>query len=268
MYIDPDLVLNKENYKIIEANAVCSICSGIIISPVQCLDCENCFCELCIEDWKKKKGKDSCPFRCKNPNFKSSRTIKNLLSNLKFKCKNGCDKEIPYLDLEEHYNDTCSKIQIDYKKKYLEYKNKYLNLLNKYKELENKLNGNKLRGNNNNNNFNSKYHIHSLYKKLNEHNWRCNICFTFYKPNEEGRYRCEECDFDICLKCKLLEESGYKFKKIFLSKTHKHLLEAHYNSEFNWVCNICRKKYDKNTIKSYRCNKCDYDLCKFCKEKE
>ena len=58
MYIDPDLVLNKENYKIIEANAVCSICSGIIISPVQCLDCENCFCEFCIEDWKKKKGKD------------------------------------------------------------------------------------------------------------------------------------------------------------------------------------------------------------------
>ena len=94
MYIDPDLVINKENFKLIEYNVVCSICNGIVVSPVQCLECENCFCQSCIEEWKKKQGKDSCPFRCKNPSFRNSRLIKDILSNLKFKCKNGCNQEI------------------------------------------------------------------------------------------------------------------------------------------------------------------------------
>ena len=51
MYIDPDDVINKDNLKQIESSAVCSICSGIVIEPVQCLLCENSFCKNCLEDW-------------------------------------------------------------------------------------------------------------------------------------------------------------------------------------------------------------------------
>ncbi len=115
MFIDPDSVINKEAFMLIEQNVICSICSGILVSPIQCLNCENCFCQLCWEEWKKKKGNNNCPFRCINPIFKNSRLIKNILSNIKFKCKNGCNEEIPYLELENHYEDKYPNLIIDYK---------------------------------------------------------------------------------------------------------------------------------------------------------
>ena len=136
MYIDPDLVINPETFKLIEQNVICPICSGVLISPIQCLGCENCFCQACIEDWKKRQGGNDCPFKCNNPTFKNSRMIKNILSNVKFKCKNGCKQEIPYLELENHYKEKCRNNKTDYKQKYFEYKNKYLDLLKKNIELE------------------------------------------------------------------------------------------------------------------------------------
>ena len=41
--------------------------------------------------------------------------VKNILSNLKFQCKNGCDIQIPYNDLREHYEEKCPKL--DFKPK-------------------------------------------------------------------------------------------------------------------------------------------------------
>lgn len=287
MFIDPDSIINKDIFKAIESNAVCSMCTGIIIEPVQCLSCENCFCKICFEDWKKKKGENSCPFRCSNPTFKNSRLIKNLLSNLKFKCQNGCNIEIPYLDLQAHYKEKCSNIKIDYKEKYLEYKQKYEDLLIKYKELESKSNSNKLRGrpvdnetpNQNNpiqnknvnlkNGCKSKYHSHYLKNSSNiEGDWTCDLCKTDYNENSEGRFQCSECNFDVCLKCLLLEISGYNFNNIFLSQYHEHLLEDATFEDDNWICNICKKSFAKNTDKRFRCEKCDFDACNNCKNKE
>ena len=290
MYIDPDDVINKDNLKQIESSAVCSICSGIVIEPVQCLLCENSFCKNCLEDWKKKKGENSCPFRCSNPSFKNSRLIKNLLANLKFKCQNGCNLEIPYLDLQEHYKEKCSNIKIDkidYKAKYLEYKQKYEDLLEKYEELESKSNSNRLRGRpgdnnttpnpNQNQNQNedlkngckSKFHSHYLKNSSDiEGDWICNLCKSEYSENTEERFQCSECDFDACLKCILLERTGYIFKYIFLSKYHEHLLEDSTFEDDNWICYICKKSFAKKSDKRFRCEKCDFDLCNNCKNKE
>ena len=266
MYIDPDLVINKENFKLIEFNVICSICNGIVVSPVQCLECENCFCQICIESWKKKSG-DSCPFRCKNPKFKDSRLIKSILSNIKFKCKNGCNEEIPYLEIDNHYEENCPKI--DYKQKYFELKKKYLDILKKSNELENQLNKK------NNKTFKSIYHNHILNDNTtSESNWRCDICDTYNDAKTEKRFRCENCDFDICIKCKILEESGYRFKNVFLSKNHKHLLKKQCgkpSSLFNryWHCYICEKKIKINENEErFRCDLCDYDLCDDCKNDE
>ena len=228
MFIDPDLVINKEAFKAIEFNVVCSICRGIIINPIQCTICENGFCKLCLEDWNKKKGGNSCPFRCTNPTFKNSRLIKNLLSNLIFKCENKCNEQIPYLDLEEHYKEKCPKLKIDFKAKYFEYKTKYENLLKKYKELEISIkSGNELGSRPfPNNEYKSKYHEHTLINGANDiHNWICDICKGSYNAKTEGRYRCDECDFDICLKCILLEQSGYNFSKVYKCHYHEHLLK-------------------------------------------
>ena len=53
--------------------------------------------------------------------------VKNILSNLKFKCKNGCDIQIPYNDLREHYEEKCPK---------LDFKPKYESLLSQFNKLK------------------------------------------------------------------------------------------------------------------------------------
>ena len=293
MYIDLELVINKEHFKLIEYNVICSICSGVVVSPIQCLECENCFCESCILDWKSRKDQNSCPFRCKNPSFRNSRLIKNLLSNLKFKCKNGCNEEIPYLGLEVHYKEKCPKLEedkekneIDYKLKYLEYKNKYFDLLKINLELENKLNEYKTNANNisnsmsmniksdksiDSNEFKSNFHTHILFGKTNPNKiWKCDICQDIYKYKNDKRFQCEACNFDICLKCKILEEGGYKFEDIYLSNKHPHILRVpgFFNNISDWICDICNEKFLAESQKRFRCEKCDYDICENCAEEE
>ena len=277
MYIDPDLVINKNIFKSIESYSVCSICNGIIIKPIQCLECENVFCQSCIDEWKKKTGENSCPFRCHNPTFKNSRTIKNILENLKFKCKNGCKTEISYIDLEEHYQEKCPNTKIDFREKYYKYKKKYEELLKKYNDLENKIHNKKINGNIGINNqnlvrsniFKTKYHIHCLYDKTDhDTDWICDICKNEYNKKTEGRFRCQNCDFDICLKCRILEESEYKFSNIFLSKFHIHLLKDSTFLENDWICNVCKQNFKQKTIKRYRCEKCHFDICNDCKINE
>ena len=68
--------------------------------------------------------------------------VKNVLSILKFKCRNGCDKIIKYDELEKHYEEECEKI---------DYKAKYKALLKKYKELKKEYDKVKPRINMNNN---------------------------------------------------------------------------------------------------------------------
>ena len=201
--------------------------------------------------------------------------IKNLLSNIKFKCQKGCDQEIPYLELESHYEDNCPNIIVDYKKKYFEMKNKYLELLKKYNELENEFNKNKNPINNHlSNNYKSQYHSHILKDEISNNNWICDICDSLIKDKTENSYRCDECDFDLCKKCKILEDSGYKYKNIFLSKTHSHLLKEKNpksSSLFErfWTCDICGKKFKiKEEVGRFRCEKCNYDICDNCKIKE
>ena len=53
--------------------------------------------------------------------------VKNILSNLKFKCKNGCDIQIPYNDLREHYEEKCP---------ILDFKPKYESLLSQFNKLK------------------------------------------------------------------------------------------------------------------------------------
>ena len=214
----------------------------------------------------------SCPFRCKDPRFKHSRFIKNLLSNIKLKCQNGCNQEIPYLEIENHYEENCPNIKIDYKKKYFELKNKYLDIIKKNYELENQFISYKhVNINYINNNFKSIYHSHILVENTySESNWTCDICNNYYKAKTEKGFRCNNCDFDICIKCRILEDSGYKFNNVFLSKTHKHLLKEKISSssspEPHWICDICNNKFSsKEVIKRFRCEKCDYDICDNCR---
>ena len=168
--------------------------------------------------------------------------------------------------MENHYEDKCPNLTIDYKQKYYEYKNKYLEILKKNAELENELKKYKNQ-NNNNNIYNSKYHNHILYDQINNNsNWVCDVCEGQYKAKTEKRFRCEGCDFDICLKCKILDESGYKNRNNFRSKNHQHLLLDNDISKIvslsGWICDVCNKNYKvKEKVIRYRYGKCDFDIC-------
>jgi len=193
MIISKDELIEKINFKAIENISICPLCGGIILNPFICEKCENCFCKNCINKFDKENGRNKCPFNCENTHFKKSIFLTNILSQLQFKCKNGCDEIIDYQKLEEHYNESCSKI--DFKKKYFELKKKYDELC---KSLEK---------NQNENIFISKFHPHQLIFSIDKNiMWKCNKCNKHYFLNSIKRYRCKKCDFDICENCKKKEE--------------------------------------------------------------
>ena len=225
------MIINKQKYNnnLINKNNACSLCRKKIISFIQCLKCKNIFCEICFEN----KCRNTCPFKCFNPSFKNERFLK-------------------------------------YKEKY----SQNLYLLKQNKELKNNLYISEIRkiySNHLNNSFKSIYHSHTLYNRYNCENkyydWICDICEKKYQMKSIS-YRCDKCNFDICIKCRILEESGYNFKNIFLSKYHEHLLKDETLRENNWICDVCNKRYEMKSEKRFRCENCDFDICKNCKNTE
>ena len=189
MFLDENDIINKNEFEKIEDKIICSICNGIIFEPVNCISCKNCFCNSCIEQWNKKNK--TCPFKCENFKIEKCEKMNNLLSILIFKCKNGCDKKIPYLELNDHYNKYC--INLSYKIKYLELKK----IVNKLKN-ENKM----LKNNDEIKNFQIKIkkHEHPLVLvKTIRPNWICNNCLIDFI--KESSYYCSVCNFDLCILC-------------------------------------------------------------------
>ena len=96
-----------------------------------CPKCQNSYCSKCIKYWEKKSNQ--CPFKCDSPSYTTARVVKNLISKLNFKCKNGCNEIIPFEKIQSHCDFECKK---------LNFKERYEKLLIKYNEkiLKNYLN--------------------------------------------------------------------------------------------------------------------------------
>ena len=220
---------NEESIKLMNDRIICSICGKKIIFAYQCLECENYFCSLCFDEWKHKNG-SLCHFNCYNSSFRKLEVINNSKNHF---------ENIYYLKL--------------------------------YKELDNRNLLNKISSNHLSNAFHSIYHRHTLFNRFNYdhkyYDWICDICGEKYKLKTIS-YRCDTCDFDICSNCRLKEESGFRYNNIFLSKYHEHLLIDVTFKESNWICDVCDKRYGMQTIKRFRCEKCDFDICNSCKSYE
>ena len=279
--IEPNLALGikEKDLELI----TCPICKGIVIDHLQCSICNKSFCKNCRENFWEKNGEGNCYNNCHNPEFKSSKQVNNILEQLKFKCKKGCNEKIPYKELEDHYKNKCEKNKIDYEKEYLDYKNKYEEICKKYDELkknktikQNEEIANKDIKNdlnieeNNQKTFKSQYHNDVLqYKSLYKDNWSCSVCLESFEKKRNSGYNCAKCGFNLCSKCEIVEKSGYIFNDVFNSKTHKHLLREYKGGWGYQICNVCGKSCRGNR-KNFRCNliECDYDLCTECKRKE
>ena len=96
--------------------------------------------------------------------------------------------------------------------------------------------------------------------------WNCNLCRKNYGDKIWSFY-CTQCDYDICLSCsrKYLPDYDYINKIGITIDNHPHSL-VYMITKRNWICNLCRKKYD-NYIPTYYCSNCDYDVCESCMKK-
>ena len=103
------------------------------------------------------------------------------------------------------------------------------------------------------------YHNHPLTNAINRPiNWICNICKSSYAAGSINRYRCNQCDFDLCEKCKS------KVGVFFRPQLHNHNLYDCTSRKTNWYCNNCKSSYKAHEVGRYRCNQCDYDVCSRC----
>lgn len=111
-YLNQDFVIKDTIYESSKDNIFCPICQDIKIKPVMCMNCQNTFCRSCIEKWN--NYKNYCPNRCIYPDYKYGILIGNIVSKLKFKCKD-CHEIINYENMEKHVLSKCDTIAIKYK---------------------------------------------------------------------------------------------------------------------------------------------------------
>ena len=104
-YINEETIEKDNIYDLIKDKITCPICNNIMIEPVICLGCQTTFCKKCKKILKKKK--QNCPNECKNPTISDVVEKNNMISKFKFKCIKGCGTEIPFKDINKHYNSDC-----------------------------------------------------------------------------------------------------------------------------------------------------------------
>ena len=234
MFLYINDIVNQNDFKEIAENSICPICQQIYYEPVQCQLCQHFFCKQCIGKWLRQSNQ--CPFKCKELNFLENKSMNDYLSILKFKCRNGCNEIIPYLNIKKHYEEECPKI---------DFKEKYFEILKKYNELSNLTNIHCTSL--------SIYHNHEFESQIYGANmFLCDICEKSLKSRDHG-YCCRICDFDICDDCANKLNKG--------KSNHIHPLEL--SRPLHYQCSLCNKsfKYDE---KAMCCLQCNYFECFNC----
>ena len=97
----------------IPADFQCNICIGLVYSPVECKECQQIFCESCLDDWLR-RGNQNCP-RCQAKLLKSqlNRILKKFLEQTKLKGCPNCDaSEMTYEELLTHLQRQCAQVDV------------------------------------------------------------------------------------------------------------------------------------------------------------
>jgi hypothetical protein len=110
MFINCDLIVNKEVYSQFKSLVTCCICNGIVVNPKACKYCLNIFCERCIDNYISYAR--ACPFKCKYLEFfyPNSKSIKNNLDKLYFICK--CNEKFRYSSFIQHLH-SCGEEEVE-----------------------------------------------------------------------------------------------------------------------------------------------------------
>ena len=147
IFLDPEKLIEKHNINNIN-NIICSICKGIIFSPIE-LFCTHIFCSYCLDNWTKDLN-DKCP-TCNMVIYKKpsiSENILNTLNNLKFSSNNKTYTYNEYINFLNFGNNINLKgnpslnnnnIKIKCNTCGVEYNNIIQDIKNKYEEKNKKL---------------------------------------------------------------------------------------------------------------------------------
>jgi len=276
-YLDPDFL--DESSKTNIEDYICCICQAIP-NPKTALEEENCghlFCENCINKWLKKSKE--CPF-CKETI--STRSVKDKnkmvyrqLINLIVHCQEeNCDWKGILKDYDEHLIKKHNKIELEIK------------ISNDFKLYKY---------------YKATCHEHPL-KYLDttmDNGWACDgrklpsKCFSgitgFRQTKDIKRFRCIQCDFDLCELCmKNYYDRNYQIKnndsdnrglyilnKLYYTQVHKHpLVFLDKTKDEGWSCDgkdLEKKCFSGITgfnqtfgMPRFRCEKCNFDLCENC----
>ena len=100
-YFLDDCIVKNEIYNSLKNFIICPKCKNIFKNPLICSKCSTSFCEKCIND---KSRCENC-FQ-ENIEFKESKSKNELLSSLKYKCKN-CLEEVNKSDIITHLQSNC-----------------------------------------------------------------------------------------------------------------------------------------------------------------
>ena len=102
-YFSDDCIIEDNLYLAIKDLITCPLCSKILKEPYMCSECQNAYCKKCLENYSNLKR---CPNDSKNTKFSHCIQKNDLLSKLKYRCKN-CLKEVVQTDIQSHLKSNC-----------------------------------------------------------------------------------------------------------------------------------------------------------------
>ena len=104
-YFSDDRIIEDELYLTIKDLIKCPLCFKILKDPYMCIECQNAYCKKCVETYSNFK---KCPNDGKKTKFSHSIQKNDLLSKLRYRCKN-CNKEVKQTDIQSHLKTNCKQ---------------------------------------------------------------------------------------------------------------------------------------------------------------
>ena len=114
-YFSDDCIIEDPLYMSLKDLLMCPLCNKILKDPYMCNDCQNVYCKKCLEDYSELK---ICPKEYKDVKFIRCIAKNELLSKIKYRCKN-CKKEVIQTDIKAHLESNCQHSEEIQKKKTL-----------------------------------------------------------------------------------------------------------------------------------------------------
>ena len=102
-YFSDDCIVKDNFFISIEDLLKCPLCNKILKEPYMCKDCQSVYCKKRLVNYSNLK---KCPKDGKEITFIYSIVKNDLLSKLKYKCKN-CSKIVFQTDINAHLEKNC-----------------------------------------------------------------------------------------------------------------------------------------------------------------